>query len=263
MHMVRRIALLVLAAAPALLAADENEDLLTAARSGDLRGVVAAINRGAGIETKTPYGQTPLYLAAMNGHEEVVKFLLDKGASVDVQDTFYKSPMLAFVIQRKHYGIARILIPKSTANPDLKLSAVVSSGRPDLVQAALETSKPGQSALNRNYELALDRKQTDIAGLLKKAGAQEPTPPVIVDPKVLESYAGTYQSNQFSIEIKVYVKDGKLTMQQSGQEFVPKARSATQFEFAPAQLQIEFDSSDSFSSTQGASTLKFKKVVPQ
>ena len=49
-----------------------------------------------------------------------------------------------------------------------------------------------------------------IAELLKKAGAQEPAPPVSVDPKILESYTGTYRSDQLSIELKVYVKDGKL-----------------------------------------------------
>jgi len=171
--------------------------------------------------------------------------------------------MLGFVLQRKHYGIAKMLILKSTADLDLKLSTVVSSGRADLVQAALESGKPSQSSLNRNYELALERTQSEVAELLKKAGAQEPAPPVRVDPKVLESYSGTYRSDQMSIELKVYVKDGKLTMNQSGLEFVPKARSATQFDYAPSQLQIEFQSPDSFTSKQGASTLKFKKVAAQ
>jgi len=259
----RRIAFLLVASALSLFAADVNEDLLSASRAGDLTAAKAAIEHGAAIETKTSYGQTPLYLAAMNGREDVVKFLLEKGASVDVQDTFYKAPMLGFVLQRKHYAIAKMLIAKSTGDPDLKLSTVVGSGQPDLVRAALEGAKPGQAALNRNYELALERKQSEIAELLKKAGAQEPTPPVTVDPKVLESYSGTYRSDQFSIELKVYVKDGKLTMNQNGQEFVPKARSATKFEFAPAQLEMDFDSPDSFSSKQGASVLKFKKVVAQ
>src|ERR1051325_5960663 len=110
----RRIAFLLVASALSLFAADVNEDLLSASRAGDLTAAKAAIEHGAAIETKTSYGQTPLYLAAMNGREDVVKFLLEKGASVDVQDTFYKATMLVFVLQRQHFEIAKLLIPKST-----------------------------------------------------------------------------------------------------------------------------------------------------
>lgn len=96
-----RTALLTLAAS-LMLSAAIDDDLLDAARKGDLASVKALVGKGAAIEAKTPYGQTPLYLAAMSGHADVVEFLLDKGASTNVRDTFYKAPMLAFVIQRKH-----------------------------------------------------------------------------------------------------------------------------------------------------------------
>src|SRR5450432_4140019 len=109
----RLIALLVFTSALAVLAGDANQELLSAARAGDLAAVKAAVENGAAIETKTTYGQTPLYLAAMNGHEEVVHFLLDKGASSDVQDTFYKASMLGFVLERKHWEIAKLLIGNS------------------------------------------------------------------------------------------------------------------------------------------------------
>src|SRR4030081_3441519 len=151
----RRIALLTLATALGLFAADSNEDLLAASRAGDLTAVKAAVQNGAALETKTPYGQTPLYLAAMNGHEDVVRFLLEKGASPDVRDTFYKAPMVGFVLQRKYYGIAKMLVLKSTAPPDQRLADVASSGNADLVQSVLEAGKPSQASLDKTYEMAL------------------------------------------------------------------------------------------------------------
>src|SRR5438270_10808375 len=154
--MMRPIVLLAFASALALFGMAANEDLLSAARSGDLAAVKTAIEGGAVIEAKTPYGQTPLYLAAMNGHEEVVRFLLDKGASTDVRDTFYKAPMLAFVLQRKHWGVAKLIASKST-KPDQTLGDVAGTGRADLVQAVL-ANKPSQASLDKAYEGALDRK---------------------------------------------------------------------------------------------------------
>src|SRR5450432_2062295 len=235
--MMRLIALLAFASALAVFAKDANEDLLSAARSGDLATVKIAIESGAALETRTQYGQTPLYLAAMNGHEEVVRYLLDKGASTDVHDTFYKASMLGFVLQRKYWGVAKLLAGKS-ANPDQTLGEVAGTGRAELVQAVLTSGKPSQSALDKAYENALEEKHAEAADLLKKAGAHDPAPPVTVDAAVLASYAGTYKSEQIPIEIKVFVKEGKLYAQATNQpEFPTKTLSATRFAFAPAQLE--------------------------
>ena len=258
----RRIVCIAFATAWALFAWDQNTDLLSAARSGDLAAVKASVEKGADLETKTPYGQTPLYLAAMNGHSEVAAFLLDKGASAEVRDTFYKASMLAFVIQRKHYGIAKMLIAKSTGNLDETLLGVATDGNAELVQAVLDRGKISQDALDKSYEGALAQKKTAAADLLLKAGAHPPAPAVQVDPKVLESYVGSYRSEQYPFEIKFFVKAGRLFLQASGQpEVAPKAKSSTLFEFAPARLEIEFDSSTSFTLRQFGRDFKFNKVV--
>jgi len=260
----RRIALLVFAAALGLRAWGVNEDLLEASRRGDLPAVQALIGKGAALETKTEYGQTPLFLAAMNGHEEVVRFLLDKGASPDVHDTFYKASMLDFVLMRKHYCVARMLIGKMPANSDEVLATVAQTGNADLVGAFLGAGKPSQAALDKAYAGALEGKQAEVAALLKKAGASEPAPAVAVDAKTLEAYTGTYKSDQLPLDIKASVKDGKLYFQATGQpEFPLKPVSATQFEFAPAHLDVEFDSPASFTLKQGNMSFHFKKAVTQ
>jgi hypothetical protein len=259
-----RIACLLFTAALALIAADINQELLDASRSGDAAAVKSLLEKGAAIETKTSYGQTPLYLAAMSGHEEIVKLLLDKGASTEVRDTFYKAPMLVFVLQRKHYVIAKLLIAKGKGSADDMLGPVAGINNTELVEAVLDKGKPSQAALDKTYEIALDRKQTPVAELLKKAGAHEPAPAVQVDAKVLESYAGNYKSDQLPFEVKAFVREGKLIFQATGQgEFVPKAKSPTTFELAAAGLVVEFDSDASFTLKQGGGSFKFKKVVAQ
>jgi uncharacterized protein YciI len=89
-------------------------------------------------------------------------------------------------------------------------------------------------------------------------------PDVAVDVKTLESYSGTYKSDQIPLDIKAFVKDGKLFMQATGQpEFPLKATSATQFKFTQAGIVVEFDSSSSFTLKQGGTSSRFKKTVAQ
>jgi hypothetical protein len=250
--------------AAALFAGNINDDLFDAARKGDLDTVKALIDKGAPLEAKTAYGQTPLYLAAMSGHEAVVQFLLDKGAKTDITDTFYKASMLDFVLERKHYGVAKIIIVKGNGNLDQQLKDVADAGQFDLVQAVLQKGKPGQPALDGAYETALADNKKEVADLLKQAGAHEPPPPVVVDPKVLESYAGTFKTDQIPLDIKVFVKEGKLYLQATGQDaFAPKAKSPNVFVMAAYNLEVEFDSPNSFTMKQGGGTFKFKKTVTQ
>jgi hypothetical protein len=259
-----RLVSLVLGFALTAFAGDVNEEVLSAARKGDLAAVKALCEKGAAIETKTSYGQTPLYLAAMNGHAEVVRFLLEKGAKSDVTDSFYKASILDFTLQRKHYEVAKMLIGKGAGSPDDELAAVAQAESADLVETVLTKGKVSQSALDKTYETALDRKQTGIADLLKKAGAHEPAPPVALDPKLLESYAGAYKTDQLPFDIKVFVKDGKLYLQPAGQpEFAPKPKSPTIFEFTRYQLQVEFESAGTFTLKQGGKEFKFTKAVAQ
>lgn len=258
-----RLLILLLGAHLALFAFDLNDDLLSAARKGDLAAVKSLCEKGAAIETTTSYGQTPLYLAAMNGHEDVARYLIDKGANTEVKDTFYKASMLGFTLERKHYAVAKMLIAKG-GNSDEQLSDVVDSENVDLVQAVLVKGNVSQTALDKTYEMALDKKQTAICDLLKKAGAHEPAPPFAVDPQVLQSYVGTYKSDQIPLDIKAFVKEGKLYLQATGQsEFAPKAKSPTSFEFPQYQLQVDFDSAASFTLKQGGREFKFKKAVAQ
>lgn len=249
----------------AVCRAGVNEDLIDAARRGDFAGVekLLAHTPAPDIEAKTPYGQTPLYVAAMNGHEAVVKALLAKGAKTAVTDTFYKAPMLTFVLMRKHYGVAGMLIEKGGQAPDETLDHVSMSGTPELMEKVLAL-KPSQAALDKNYEMLLARNRPQMAELLLKAGAKPPAPAFAVDAKTLDSYAGTYKSDTLPLEIKASAKEGKLFLQATGQpEFAPKAKSATVFEFAPARLEVEFGVPGTFVLKQGGQTYQFKKVVAQ
>lgn len=94
--------------------------------------------------------------------------------------------------------------------------------------------------------------------------AEAATPAAPVDLKILESYSGTYKSDQIPLDINAFVKEGKLYLKATGQpEFPLKAASATQFEFAQAGIVVEFDSSSSFTLKQGGGSHRFKKTVAQ
>ena len=70
--------------------------------------------------------------------------LLDKGATANVSDTFYKAPMLAFVLHRKHWDVAKLLIAKST-DADETLGTVAGTGRAELVEAVLAARQRAHS----------------------------------------------------------------------------------------------------------------------
>src|SRR3977135_1996086 len=66
---------------PRVRFADGDEQLFRAARHGDRAAIEQALNAGARIEAVSPVdGKTALFRAAVLGHPDAVRFLLERGA---------------------------------------------------------------------------------------------------------------------------------------------------------------------------------------
>ena len=99
-------------------------------RLGDpLEAVKVLVELGADVNATNMSGQTAMHNAAFLGEDEIIQFLADNGAEVDVEDEFGQTPwtmargiipseVTLFVVSRGRYGIY-----ESTADLLLELGA--------------------------------------------------------------------------------------------------------------------------------------------
>jgi hypothetical protein len=184
-------ALVLMTARPA--AASEQE-LLRAVRAGDLAAVKALLDKGVPVDAKFRYDRTALSFAADRGHAEIVKLLLDRGANVNAEDTFYKVTPLFWAADHSHVEVVRILLARGATGEDSVLRAGLDNRNPDLARAALGTGKLDKDELASALEQADKAGLAEIAALLREAGVVlPPKGDFKVDASALARYVGTYQ----------------------------------------------------------------------
>lgn len=190
-----------------------NDDLWEAVRRGDAPAVKSLLDKGADVNARGRYQMTPLFKAAERGNAEIVRLLLDKGADVTVTDTFYHATPLTWALDKSHVEVVRALIEKGVPGVEDVLAQGASAGNVELVKIALAKGGLSAEALTNAFAVATREKQTEIADLLKAAGAQPPRPANFeVDAETLKSYVGNYHPER-GADIGVAVdKDGKLTI---------------------------------------------------
>ncbi|KAJ5513231.1 hypothetical protein N7463_002783 [Penicillium fimorum] len=66
------------------------------------------------VESKDRYSRTPLSWAAENGHEAVVKLLLEKGADFELKYKSYSQTPLLWAAENGHEAIVKLLLEKGT-----------------------------------------------------------------------------------------------------------------------------------------------------
>jgi ankyrin repeat protein len=87
---------------------DEQKELITAARLGDLETIKALIERGDAIDCELKYGSSALMIAASRGHEDVVRLLAAHGAKVNRRNKFGATALLE-ACEKGHGHVIRAL----------------------------------------------------------------------------------------------------------------------------------------------------------
>lgn len=121
------------------------------------------IAKGAQVNAKSEYDDTPLHLAVFIGHEDMAEFLITAGAGVNA----------------KTEGVYTIAVNKNTWRPvcgGTPLHLAASKGNGQIVKLLIAKGadinikdREGATPLNAAVRL----KQNDIAELLRKHGATE------------------------------------------------------------------------------------------
>jgi hypothetical protein len=112
------------------------EFLVYAGADGDLSQLRALLNRGVALEATNHDGATALLIAARCGKLEMVRFLIDKGANVNVIDLYGDSPLHA--AREAHQGpVADLLTAK---------------GAKDLAGDAAQRQRASQQIVERDIE---------------------------------------------------------------------------------------------------------------
>ena len=82
-----------------------------AAENGHEAVVKLLLEKGAEVETKSD-GQTPLSYAAKNGHEAVVKLLMEKGTELETKSIYDDQAPLSYAAEKGHEVVVKLLVEK-------------------------------------------------------------------------------------------------------------------------------------------------------
>jgi ankyrin repeat protein len=84
-----------------------------AAREGHESVVRLLLERGAELDSKSSFdGKTPLSLAAREGHEAVVRLLLERGAELESKDISYGQTPLSWAAGKGHEAVVMLLLER-------------------------------------------------------------------------------------------------------------------------------------------------------
>ena len=90
---------------------EKNVALLHYSVAGDAVKVQKMLNRGANINVRNKYGDTPLHLAIKNDHSDTATLLINKGANVNAPGALDDSP-LHVSIYKKQKELSELLLEK-------------------------------------------------------------------------------------------------------------------------------------------------------
>jgi ankyrin repeat protein len=160
------------------------QDIFDLLRKGDLAAAKALIEKSPQlVEARDNDGDTPLHYAAREGNAELINYLIDKGAKLELQDARQKTPLHLAAMNDRRDAVS-VMLKRGAAletRDDYRRTALILCARERgqaatgriLVEAGADVNavdKFGSTAL----ELAAWRGKADFVDLLLEKGARVP-----------------------------------------------------------------------------------------
>lgn len=213
------------------------DQLLEAARSGELERITQIIDSGVDINSKTEYGSTALFFACDRGHVEVVKYLLKNGAEVDAKDTFYNATPMTWAQANGHDDITLLLLKAGAEGADEILAAVVRQGKVEMTKAILEAGVATEGGIRGAKELADKSKTEELAALFENIEVPA-APEFSLSEEDAQKYVGNYLSEGGRV-VEVTAKKEKLRFKASGGTSSMKPVDVDQFKVGSSSVRFE------------------------
>jgi hypothetical protein len=194
--------------------------VLDAARTGDRGRVVTLLDSGVSVNSANKYGVSALGFAAERGHFDIVRLLVERGADVNVVDSFYGSRPVDFALRGGHLNIAVYLLEHQAQGAVSVLNTAIRRRDAGAVKVALATKQADAAALANANTLAAQAGDEAIAAMVKAAADATPAVPpkvIALNPSLLRSYEGNYQSASTGAVMKIAFDGARLTLAAEGQ----------------------------------------------
>jgi hypothetical protein len=189
--------------------------LLDAARAGDVGRVRTILDAGGSVNAANRYGVSALGFAAERGHFEVVRLLVERGADVNLVDSFYGSRPVDFALRGGHLDIAIYLLEHEAQGAVGVLNLAIRRRDAAAVKVALATKQADAQALANASAAAAQSGDAAIAAMVKAAADATPASrpePITLPAALLRSYEGTYQNAATGASVKLAFEGSQLTL---------------------------------------------------
>ena len=194
--------------------------LLDAARAGDRARVASLLDGGADVNAVSRYNVSALGFAAERGHFDMVRLLVERGADVNVAESFYGFRPVDFALRGGRLDIATFLLEHGALGAVGVLNAGIRTKNLAAVRAALATRQADAAALANARQLAKQAGDAAIAELVDRAAEGTPAvaPTILTLPAtLLRSYEGAYQNAANGARVVVAFDGTRLTVTAEGQ----------------------------------------------
>src|SRR5262245_42028273 len=121
--------------------------LLDAASNGDRARIASLLDSGVEVNAATRYGVSALGFAAERGHFDIVRLLVERGADVNVADSFYGSRPIDFALRNGRLDIAIYLLEHGSQGAVSVLTTAIRRKDAAAVKIALDTKQADAAAL--------------------------------------------------------------------------------------------------------------------